>query len=304
MTGSIDEKVRHAVTKLADLHLVSSESAAERVIKMGERPESVTVTGCPSIDLARQIADGPKPDPTEILARYGGVGAEVDISKGYIVVMQHPVTTEYQQAHDQITETLVAVSEGGFPALWFWPNVDAGSDHTSKTIRAFRENNALEKVHFYKNFRPLDFLSILTGSGCIVGNSSVAIRECAYLGVPAVNIGNRQRGRDRGGNVIDVEHDRKAIGEAIRACLAREPGQRDLLYGDGSAGASIADLLATSDVSIEKMLSIGTSRWNLGFRTACSHRTSPPGPNTPKAPRARRPCVAGRSPYSPDISWR
>lgn len=255
VTGSIDEKVRHAITKLADHHLVSSQNAAERVIKMGERPESVVVTGCPSIDLARQAMATEPRDPDEVLANYGGVGAEIDISDGYIVVMQHPVTTEYELAQQHVMETLQAVREGQFPTLWFWPNVDAGSDSTSKAIRSFREAHPLRRVHFYKNLKPLDFLSILINSKCIVGNSSVAIRECAYMGVPAVNIGNRQRGRDRGQNVIDVDYDQTAIRQAIEGCFAGKERGRDLLYGDGTAGDQIADAIAKTELRIEKVLS-------------------------------------------------
>jgi UDP-hydrolysing UDP-N-acetyl-D-glucosamine 2-epimerase len=254
VTGSIDEKVRHAVTKLADLHLVASQNAADRVIRMGEEPGSVIVTGCPSIDLAQAAIEAEPRDPAEILSAYGGVGADVDVSGGYIVVLQHPVTTEYQQAYQHVSETLEAVRECGYPALWFWPNVDAGSDNTSKAIRSFRERHALLNVHFYRNLSPLDFLAILINSDCIVGNSSAGIRECSYLGVPAVNIGNRQRGRDRGRNVMDVNYDRNAIIRAIEQCRSTARPESDLIYGDGTAGPRIAEALATTSVSIEKIL--------------------------------------------------
>ena len=111
ITGSIDEKVRHAVTKLADLHLVSTELAAERVIRMGEDPGSVFVTGCPSIDLAAEILDAPDLD-FDPIERYGGVGDSLDLSDGYLVVLQHPVTTEYRQARHDVLETLHAVEPG------------------------------------------------------------------------------------------------------------------------------------------------------------------------------------------------
>ncbi len=254
ITGSIDEKVRHAVTKLADIHLVSSQRAADRVIKMGERPEAVHVTGCPSIDLARHAVEAGAEDPRAILRRYGGVGAEVDPSKGYIVVLQHPVTTEYELAHSHTVETLEAVRSIGYPTFWFWPNVDAGSDHSSKAIRTYRERYLLPNVHFYKNFRPSDFLNLLLGCGCIVGNSSVAVRECSYLGVPAVNIGNRQRGRDRGRNLVDVDYDRSSIADAIAGCLEKGHSERDTLYGDGTAGEKIGDVLAKAPLTIDKML--------------------------------------------------
>ncbi|HLB79921.1 MAG TPA: UDP-N-acetylglucosamine 2-epimerase [Dongiaceae bacterium] len=253
ITGSIDEKVRHAVTKLADLHFVASEKAAERVIRMGERPDAVFVTGCPSIDVAKAAIANPEID-VDVFDAYGGVGARLDLSKGYIVVLQHPVTTEYGLSRAHVEETLHAVAECGLPALWFWPNVDAGSDGTSGGIRAFRETHALPNVHFFKNLPPEDFLRLLYASRCIVGNSSVAIRECAYMGVPAVNIGSRQQGRDRGRNVVDVDYDRGAILAAIRRNVANGRLPSDSLYGEGDAGGRIADLIARVPLSIEKRL--------------------------------------------------
>lgn len=253
VTGSIDEKVRHAVTKLADLHFVASDPAAERVIKMGERPDTVFVTGCPSIDLAKQALAQPDPG-FDVFDRYTGVGPRFDLSSGYVVVMQHPVTTEFGDSRRHIEETLHAVRDSGVPALWFWPNVDAGSDGTSSGIRAFRENERPDNMHFFKSLAPEDFLRVLKRSKCIVGNSSVAIRECAYMGVPAVNIGSRQAGRDRGPNVIDVGYDRAEIRTALEERVGNGHTTPDMLYGDGSAGTQIADLLATVKLSVEKRL--------------------------------------------------
>jgi UDP-hydrolysing UDP-N-acetyl-D-glucosamine 2-epimerase len=255
VTGSIDEKTRHANTKLADIHLVSCENARIRVERMGERPESVFVTGCPSIDLARIALEAGPRNIAQVAARYSGVGPHVDVSKPYIVVMQHPVTTEYNDSRHHADETIEAVNSAGYPTLWFWPNVDAGSDGTSKAIRAARENGLLKQTHFYKNMNPLDFLSILVNSRGIVGNSSVAIRECSFLGVPAVNIGSRQQRRDRGRNVVDVGYNRKEITAAIMAMWATTKRTRDTVYGDGHAGKRIADVLATAELTIQKMLS-------------------------------------------------
>lgn len=196
VTGSIDEKVRHAVTKLSNMHFVSTEKAQERLLRMGEAPEHVYITGCPSIDLAAEILSNPVLD-FDPFERYGGVGSTVDLSSGYLIVMQHPVTTEYEQARQHIEETLYAVHDIGLPVLWFWPNVDAGSDGTSKGIRIFREVAQPRDIHFFKNMAPTDFLRLLYNSKALIGNSSVGIRECAFLGVPTVNIGNRQTGRAR-----------------------------------------------------------------------------------------------------------
>lgn len=254
VTGSIDEKVRHAVTKLADLHFVSSTRAAERVIKMGEDPEAVFVTGCPSIDLAAEVLCSDPSLDFDPFAKYGGVGDVVDLSDGYLVVMQHPVTTEYELARRQVEETLYAVRDIGLPVLWFWPNVDAGTDGTSNGIRAFREREKPRGFHFFKNMAPADFLRLLYNSRCLVGNSSVGVRECSFLGVPVVNIGTRQHGRDRGANVLDVGYDRAAITAAIERHLTNGRYPQDFLYGDGHAGERIAHLLAMAPLRIEKRL--------------------------------------------------
>jgi UDP-hydrolysing UDP-N-acetyl-D-glucosamine 2-epimerase len=253
ITGNIDEKVRHAVTKLADLHFVSTEKARERVIRMGEEPDSVFVTGCPSIDLADTISREPglMIDP---FAKYGGVGENVDLSNGYLVVMQHPVTSEYDLARRHVTETLFAIRDLGLPTLWFWPNADAGSDGTSRGIRAFREIEKPVNIHFFKDIPPEDFLRLVYHSRAIVGNSSVAIRECSYLGVPAINIGTREAGRERGPNVIDIGYERAEVKAAIARVLECARPASVPLYGNGHAGERIAQLLATVPLKFDKRL--------------------------------------------------
>jgi UDP-hydrolysing UDP-N-acetyl-D-glucosamine 2-epimerase len=253
VTGNIDEKVRHAITKLADLHLVATEKARERVLRMGEAADKVFVTGCPSIDLADAVLQSPALD-FDPFQKYGGVGKRLDLSGGYFVVMQHPVTTEHEQSRKHIEETLEAMAGLGFPILWFWPNVDAGADGTSKGIRAFRERGLADNFHFFKNMEPADFLRLIGNSLCLVGNSSVGIRESAYLGVPVVNIGSRQAGRERGPNVLDVAYQRQAIQNAVRQQIAHGLYPPDPIYGDGKAGLRIAQVLAEAPLSFAKIL--------------------------------------------------
>jgi len=253
VTGSIDEKVRHAVTKLSDLHFVANDNAANRVIRMGENPQAVFVTGCPSVDLAARVLAAPQ-DRFNPFSRYGGVGHEFDATQGYLVVMQHPVTTEYQDALYQTEETLAAIEALTYPTFWFWPNVDAGSDRISKAIRHFRETHNVSHIYFLKNMSPEDFLRLLIGSKCLVGNSSAGIRESSYLGTPVVNIGSRQNGRDRSSNVADAGYDRREILQAVRSHLANGKYPRSTLYGDGRAGEHIAELLARVPLTIEKRI--------------------------------------------------
>ena len=253
VTGNIDEKVRHAITKLADYHFVASEDAKTRVLKLGEQPNCVFNTGCPSIDIAKHISklNTLTFNPYE---RYGGVGAEPNLSNGYVVVMQHPVTTEYKDSRRHIEETLAVVSKLTIPVLWFWPNVDAGADGTSSGIRAYREYHDLKHVHFFKNMTGEDFLNLLNHSLCLIGNSSVGIRECSYLGVPVVNIGTRQYRRERGTNVIDVSYDQECIYNAIQQQIKIKKTSRSLIYGEGNAGEKIASYLRHLPLKFHKTI--------------------------------------------------
>lgn len=253
VTGNIDEKVRHSITKLADYHFVASESARERVIKLGEDPEMVFNTGCPSIDLAADVLKSPAFDFNPMI-KYGGVGAGIDVNEDYLIVMQHPVTTEYSASRKHIEETLYAIEDLKIPTFWFWPNVDAGSDGTSKGIRSFREKYQSAHIHFFKNMEPDDFLRLLLHSKCLIGNSSVGIRECAYMSVPVVNIGTRQHRRDRGNNVTDCEYSRTQITESIKSWLNNGKPKPSLVYGGGDAGKRIADLLSQLPLRYHKTI--------------------------------------------------
>lgn len=252
ITGSIDESVRHAVTKLSHLHFPATERAAEYLVRMGENPARVHMTGCPSIDV---LSETDLSLPHDLLQRYGGVGAPIDLSEPYLVVLQHPVTTEFGEGFEQINQTLQAVHRLDMQSIWLWPNVDAGSDHVAKGLRVHREQHATSKIHFFRHFSVEDYARLMNSSACVVGNSSSALREGSYLGVPAVNVGTRQQGRERGLNVVDVGYDADEIEAAIAKQIGRGRFERSLLFGDGKAGRRIADLLASEDVSIQKHLS-------------------------------------------------
>lgn len=253
VTGNIDEKVRHANTKLADIHLVASDDAKQRVLKMGENPDYVINTGCPSMDLAKEVLENPAFD-FDPLVKYGGVGSNINWKDGYLVVMQHPVTTEYEDSKKDIESTLNAIYELNIPTFWFWPNVDAGSDSTSKGIRAFREMYQPTHIHFFKNMEPNDFLKLIKNSKCLIGNSSVGIRESSFLGVPVVNIGTRQQGRQRSKSVIDCDYDKDMIKVSINTHLNHGNYESEFIYGDGTAGKKIADTLESIDLIFHKRI--------------------------------------------------
>ncbi len=251
VTGSIDECVRHAVTKLSHLHFPATEQAAEYIRRMGEDPATVFWTGCPAIDL---VADLDLEMPADFFTRYKGVGDEIDIRKPYIVVLQHPVTTEYGSGFAQICETLEAVRRLEKQTVWLWPNVDAGSDDVSKGLRMAREKNQTKGIHFYRNFSPEDYARLIANADCLLGNSSSALREGAFLGVPAVNIGTRQQGRECGSNVVHADYDCRQILERAREQIQHGKYPRDGRFGIGDAGVKIANILATTTPRIQKRL--------------------------------------------------
>jgi UDP-hydrolysing UDP-N-acetyl-D-glucosamine 2-epimerase len=255
ISGTIDESIRHAVTKLSHLHFPANQQAATRIVRMGEDPAMVHVVGCPRIDLVADIvhADGHL-ESSDWLEREG-VGAHITLDKPFLLVSQHPVTTEYGQGEEQIVETLMALHELQMPTIMLWPNADAGSEDLSRGMRKFRETHKPQYIRFYKNF-PIDtYVRLMLNCACAIGNSSAPLREGAYVGVPTVNIGTRQQGRDRADNVMDADYDRRTIVAAVKKQLAHGRYPSNHLYGDGGAGARIAKILVESPLRVQKRLS-------------------------------------------------
>jgi UDP-hydrolysing UDP-N-acetyl-D-glucosamine 2-epimerase len=254
VTGTIDESVRHAVTKLAHIHFPANQLAAKRIIHMGEDPDTVHVVGCPRIDLVAEIVENDGRLPEQAWLEYEGVGGAVNLDEPFLLVAQHPVTTEYGQGEHQIAETLMALHQLKLPTIMLWPNVDAGSEDVSRGMRKFREHYPHDHIRFYKNFPVETYMRLMMRCACMVGNSSAAIREGAFLGVPAVNVGTRQVGRERGKNVVDVDYDREQILEAIQKQLRNGRYPPAHIYGDGHAGERIADILSRCELRIQKRI--------------------------------------------------
>jgi UDP-hydrolysing UDP-N-acetyl-D-glucosamine 2-epimerase len=251
VTGSIDESVRHAITKFSHIHFPATEKAADRIIKMGEDPTSVFMTGCPSIDLLKDLDSELSGN---VFSKYDVAIDDLNPSQPFLLCLQHPVTTEYSSGLFQINETLKAVTNIKMPAVWLWPNADAGSDDIAKGLRIFKEEYKNSNIHFFLNFTPEDYANTLLKTKCIIGNSSSSIREGSFLGSPAVNIGSRQNGRERGRNVIDVNYCAEEIENAIRKQLSNGCYEPDHLYGDGNAAVRIASTLAEVEIKIQKRL--------------------------------------------------
>ena len=254
VTGTIDESIRHAVTKLAHVHFPANQHAADRIERMGEDVSTVYVVGCPRIDLVAEIASGTSDSLDGEWLDREGVGGDVDPTEPFLLVAQHPVTTEYGQGEEQIVATLEALRTLTMPTIMLWPNVDAGSEDVARGMRKFREKRQPEHIRFYKNFPVETYIRLMSNAACLVGNSSAPIREGAFLGTPAVNIGTRQSGRDRAGNVIDVPHESDAIVEAIRRQISHGRYAPEHLYGDGQAGDRIAEILANVPLRVQKRL--------------------------------------------------
>lgn len=253
VSGTIDESIRHAVTKFAHVHFPASAGARERIIRLGEPAETVHLVGCPRIDLVAEILAGDGNGLNGELTREG-VGDEIDLNQSFLLVSQHPVTTEYGTGEAQIRATLEAVREVDMPAIVLWPNADAGSEDIARGMRKWREQGLGHNMRFFKNLPIATYFGLMARTGCLVGNSSSGIREGAYIGTPTVNIGSRQSGRERGGNVTDVSHEAAAILSAMRRQLKNGRYAPDTIYGDGQAGKRIADVLASVEVTIQKQI--------------------------------------------------
>jgi GDP/UDP-N,N'-diacetylbacillosamine 2-epimerase (hydrolysing) len=239
VTGTIDESIRHAMSKFAHIHFPATEDAKNRLIRLGENPENIFNVGCPSIDTIMQT---PKIDKEYLENKF-----DIDFSKPCILLIQHPVTTESSESRNQILTTIGVIKEMGIQALIALPNNDAGS---SEIIDEIKKSG----LSWYPSLSTNEFVNVYRNVGAIVGNSSSGIHESSTFGIPAVNIGTRQQDRERAGNVIDVGYDKKSIKAGIEKALfdveyrkAVENTQNP--YGDGESSKRIVNLLKTVNLS-------------------------------------------------------
>ena len=236
-SGTVDEPIRHAITKLSHVHLVASEESRDRVVRLGESPEQVHVVGAPSLD---DIV-GRRPVARAALMRRLDLPSEAR----YALVLFHPVVQEAQQAGRQTRALVQALRDEalaqGLHAVWLAPNADAGA---AAIVEEMRRASA-DRLRCFTHLPREDYLDALEGAEVLLGNSSSGIIEAASFGTPVVNVGSRQRLRQRNANTIDCEADAPAIAAALRRALQNGRYARDNVYGDGRAGARIANLLAT-----------------------------------------------------------
>ncbi|RZJ24227.1 MAG: UDP-N-acetylglucosamine 2-epimerase (hydrolyzing) [Haliea sp.] len=232
-SGTVDEPVRHAISKLSAYHLVATEGSRLRLIAMGEEPDRIHVTGAPGLD---DLSTLPLMAPQECMEALG-----LPAGSPFILSVFHPVVQQAGLAAGQTQAVLQALRNVGLPVLWVEPNADAGS---IEILRALDETSLPAGSRRLAHVpRPL-FAAALRDARLMVGNSSSGIIEAASFGTPVVNIGDRQRSRERSANVVDVSCEAGAIEAAVRAALSGARGPCDNVYGDGMAGARIAQLLA------------------------------------------------------------
>lgn len=236
-TGHVDEPVRHAITRLAHLHLPATKASAERLRRSGEEPWRIHVVGAPRLD---SILAQPRKARAEVLRANG-----LDSTQPLLLVVQHPTAADRARAGKLFARTLDAVSAFPGNAVAIYPNGDPGSQDMVRTLRRFAARHPITVNRSLPEDR---FLDLLSAASVLIGNSSSGIIEAPSFGVPVVNIGDRQEGRERAGNVIDVPYDagqiRRAIAKALSdSAFRKRVASRTTPWGDGHATGRIVRIL-------------------------------------------------------------
>lgn len=253
ISGTIDESIRHSITKLAHIHFVSTKKSKENLIKMGELKNNVFLVGCPRMDLIKQHKTL-KNDYINQIVNKEGVGDKLDLNHPFMLVSHHPVTTEISNQKKSITNVLNAIDKIKMQKIVLWPNSDAGSDIISRQIRIW-QNKTKSKVRIFKNFDNAIYVQLMKNTSVLVGNTSSGIREGSFIGTPFVNIGSRQTYRERGENTIDCKEDQTSIVNSINRQLKKHKVKPSNLYGDGNASKKIVKILNNlKDINIQKVL--------------------------------------------------
>jgi len=248
VSGTIDEHTRHAITKFCHFHFPATEQSRERIIKLGEIPENVVCIGCPGTDLLLETPEFSFEELRYQLYKMSGQRDFLEkLTPDYLLVVQFPMTTELGDSQSQIEETLSALKGFKQPIVILKPNPDAGGDIVSRCIEKFGREN--DNVLIAKHFPPYIFVNLMRQAKVMIGNSSAGIRETGYFGLPTINIGNRQVGRERTVNIIDIPNDAKLIEEEIKKQLEHGRYGTEQVYGDGTACKKIAEIIPTLDYS-------------------------------------------------------
>lgn len=238
VVGNADDMIRHAVSRLSHLMLTTHEQARERLIKAGEEAWRVHNVGHAGIDRLRTTPQLTAPE----LAKALGVD---EIKQHYAVIVQHPLTSEIDNAGPHMRETIAAALELGLQIFISYPNSDPGSNQIIDVIEAQRSD---PRVSVFKNIPDIEFVNLLRGATVLLGNSSLGLLEAPYLNLPVVNVGRRQSERYHSSNVFFVPAERDAIVRQVRAIIDKGIGECENPFGDGHTGARVAELLATTPI--------------------------------------------------------
>ncbi len=243
VSGTVDDLVRHAISKLSHLHFPATEEAADRLRKLGEQPDRIWVVGATGLDYLRRFE--PIPD-AELAAELN-----LDPGKPFVLFTQHPVTVEMADATAQMETSLAALADAGVQVVATYPNADAGGKAMIEVLDRWAAVSPW--LHVFPSLGQRRYASVLRRAAAVAGNSSSGIIEAPFFGVPVINIGSRQAGRLRAENVVDVGYDREEIRAAVVAALSDEvliaPARAcHNPYGDGHAGEKIAGVLATIEL--------------------------------------------------------
>jgi GDP/UDP-N,N'-diacetylbacillosamine 2-epimerase (hydrolysing) len=243
ISGSLDDPVRHAVTKLAHIHFPSTEASARRIVAMGEEPWRVHVVGDTHVD---QVFLGKVTPPGELRARY-----RLPDTEPFILALQHSDSADAANSRAQMAETVHAVLSFGLRTFLVYPCSDQGFEGIITEIDAARNGPG---VTVHENIPAPDFAGLQAIAGCLVGNSSAGLIEAPYFGLPAVNVGDRQMGRDHASNVLHVPYERARIRTAIEKALGDESFRADCKrlrppFGDGTAYQRISAVLANTELN-------------------------------------------------------
>jgi len=253
LSGSIDESIRHAITKLAHIHFAASEDAYNRILKLGESPQFTFNVGCPRLDVVSEIMNEDiREDEIQLLNELG-VGQEIDIDNPFAVISLHPVTTKEEEI--DISILIESCLEYDLQVICLWQNADFGTEKIPKSIRTLRESGELSKssIRFYKNLPVAIYIKLMSKCSMLIGNSSSGIREGAFIGTPCINLGNRQSNRERGPNVIDIPNLEKAhLKSAIQQHLDQQKYPSSTIYGDGNTAERMIKVLKSAKPPLQK----------------------------------------------------
>jgi UDP-hydrolysing UDP-N-acetyl-D-glucosamine 2-epimerase len=252
ISGSIDDKIRDANTKLSDLHLTTNKFTRQRIIEMGEEPDLVHIVGCPSIDLLVETRSNLI--NLRSSSELGGVGSDFDLNDAFGIILFHPDTFNNEQNLNWIKKLIDLVINSELNWFWFWPGFDYGSKSISKLLRTFRENHDLSNTRFIVNLEPEIFLTLAIKCQIIVGNSSFGIRESAYLGLPSLNLGTRQKNRQKSSNVLSIEIPDSGmnLAEIYKSNFVNKSFSSSDLYGSGNSGILAAQFLSNWSPKVKR----------------------------------------------------